>query len=188
MNKLVTVAVLGAALMVAGCGKSDEAAKAGGDTAASGTAATGTGDAPVPATGAVKREAGNWKTDIKLVKFDMPGMPAAAKDQMSKQFEAQSGTEQCLTQAQVDQENISEALSKGYGEACSWSKNAVGGGKLDVAGTCTANGQKVDLAMLGTLDPRKTDMLITSKGPAPTGGQMEVQMQVTSTHIGPCKS
>src|SRR3546814_15951457 len=79
-------------------------------------------------------------------------------------------------------------MAKGYGDACTWTKNAIGGGKIDVAGTCTANGQKVDLAMAGTMEPKKTDMTITTKTAAPTGGQMEMQMQVTGTNIGPCKA
>ena len=36
------------------------------------------------ASGPVKREAGNWKTDVKLVKFAVPGMPPEMKDGMAK--------------------------------------------------------------------------------------------------------
>ncbi|WP_447764246.1 DUF3617 domain-containing protein [Sphingopyxis panaciterrae] len=178
MRKFVTVAVLGVSMAVGGCGKSDSSADAGAEKA-SGAASS---SAPV------KREAGNWKTDVKLVKFDMPGVPASMKDQMEKQFAAASGTEQCVTQAQVDQENAADTLSKGFGESCTWSKKEIGGSKVDVAGTCTSNGQKVDLTMAGTMEAKKSDVLVTSKGPAPAGGQMEMQMQVTSTNIGPCKA
>src|SRR3546814_3278195 len=62
MKKFLTVAAIGAALALSGCGKSDD------------TAAT--------SAGTVKREAGNWKTDIKLVKFEMPGVPDNVKNQM----------------------------------------------------------------------------------------------------------
>ncbi|ALJ12234.1 DUF3617 domain-containing protein [Sphingopyxis macrogoltabida] len=180
MKKFVTVAVLSASLAVAGCGKSDSSADAGAEKA--GGTSTASSSAPV------KREAGNWKTDIKLVKFDMPGVPDNMKDQMAKQFAAASGTEQCVTQAQVDQENAADALSKGFGEGCTWAKKEIGGSTIDVAGTCTSNGQKVELAMNGTMAAKKTDVLVTSKGPAPAGGQMEMQMQVTSTNVGPCKA
>ncbi|MGV1682245.1 DUF3617 domain-containing protein [Sphingopyxis sp. NJF-3] len=181
MKKFVTVAALGVALAVAGCGKSDDAGKAG-DTADAGKTES------TAAAGPVKREPGNWKTEVKLVKFDMPGAPAAMKDQMAKQFASAGSTETCLTQEQADQEDLANAMSKGYGDACTWSKNEIGGGKIDVAGTCTANGQKVDLAMAGTVESKKTDMTITTKTAAPTGGQMEMQMQVTNTNIGPCKA
>ncbi|WP_325541896.1 hypothetical protein [Sphingopyxis sp.] len=73
-------------------------------------------------------------TDVKLVRFEIPGVPDNVKDQMSKQFAAASGAEQCLTQEQADKEDVAGALSKGYGEACTWRKNRIGDGKIDVAG------------------------------------------------------
>lgn len=168
MKIFLTVAAVGAALTLGGCGESGDKASA-----------------PV---GTVQREAGNWKTDIKLVKFEMPGVPENVKDQMSKQLAAASGTEQCLTQEQAEKEDIAGALSKGYGDACTWSKKQIGEGKIDVAGTCTQGSQKVELALAGSLEAQKTDVLVTSKGKSPMGGgDMEMQMQVTSTNIGPCK-
>ena len=137
MKKILTVAAIGALIAVAGCsGGKTENENAG---------------------GTVKREAGNWKTDVKLVNFEVPGLPAEAKD------------------------------ANGGGE-CTWSKKEVAGGKIDVAGTCTANGQTVDMAMAGTMEAKKTDVTITTKGKVPTGGDMEMVMQMTSTHTGPCKA
>lgn len=173
MKNFVTVAVVGAALALGGCGKSEKA-EGGADTAAASSAP-------------VKREAGSWKTEIKLVKFDMPGVPDNVKDQMSKQFAAAGATEQCLTQEQADKEDVAGSMSKGFGNACTWTKNQIGGGKIDVAGTCDQGGQKVELAMSGTLGAKKTDVLVSSKGKSPMGGDMEMQMQVTSTNTGPCK-
>lgn len=166
MKKIMTIAALGVALAVSGCGKSENAG------------------------GTVKREAGNWKTDVKLVKFEMPGMPPEAKDMMTKQFESASGMDQCFTQAQVDKEDIAAELAKGPGNGseCTWAKKDVSGGKIDVAGTCKANGQTVDMAMNGTMEAKKTDVTVTTKGKAPTGGDMEMVMQMTSTHTGPCKA
>ena len=134
MKKFLTVAAIGALIAVSGCGKSDKSGAAASD-------------------GPVKREAGNWKTDVKLVKFEVPGMPAEAKDQMTKMMEGASGMDQCFTQEQVDKEDIAAELAKGPGNGgeCKWSKKEVAGGKIDVAGTCTANGQTVDMAMAGTM-------------------------------------
>src|SRR3546814_8208747 len=57
-----------------------------------------------------------------------------------------------------------------------WSKNEIGSGKIDVAGTCTQGAQKVELALAGTLDTKKSDVLVTSKGKSPMGGgDMEMQ-------------
>lgn len=166
MKKLLTFAALGVALATAGCSKTENAG------------------------GTVKREAGNWKTDVKLVKFEVPGMPPEMKDGMAKMMEGASGMDQCFTQEQVDKEDIAAELAKGPGNGgeCKWSKKDVSGGKIDVAGTCTANGQTVDMAMAGTMEAKKTDVTITTKGKMPTGqGEMEMVLQMTSTHTGPCK-
>ena len=166
MKKLLTFAALGVALATAGCSKTENAG------------------------GTVKREAGNWKTDVKLVKFEVPGMPPEMKDGMAKMMEGASGMDQCFTQEQVDKEDIAAELAKGPGNGgeCKWSKKNVDGGKIDVAGTCTANGQTVDMAMTGTMEAKKTDVTITTKGKMPTGqGEMEMVLQMTSTHTGPCK-
>ncbi|WP_428680322.1 DUF3617 domain-containing protein [Sphingopyxis sp.] len=167
MKKFVTIAALGVALAVSGCSKGEN-----------------------NAGGTVKREAGNWKTDVKLVKFEMPGMPPEMKDGMAKMLEGASGMDQCFTAEQVEKEDIASELAKGPGNGseCTWSKKEVTGGKIDVAGTCKANGQTVEMAMAGTMEAKKTDVTITTKGKAPTGqGDMEMVMQMTSTHTGPCK-
>lgn len=165
MKQIMTIAALGVALAVSGCGKSENAG------------------------GTVKREAGNWKTDIKLVKFEVPGMPPEMKDGMKQMMEGASGMDQCFTQEQVDKEDIAAELAKGpgNGDECTWSKKEVGGGKIDVAGTCKANGQTVDMAMSGTIEAKKNDVTITTKGKIPTGGDMEMVLQMTSVHTGPCK-
>ena len=167
MKKFLTVAAIGALIAVSGCGKSENAA-----------------------SGPVKREAGNWKTDVKLVKFDVPGMPAEMKDGMAKMMEGASGMDQCFTQEQVDKEDIAAELAKGPGNGgeCTWSKKNIDGGKIDIAGTCKQNGQTVEMTMAGTMEAKKNDVTITTKGKVPTGGDMEMVMQMTSTHTGPCKA
>ena len=98
--------------------------------------------------------------------------------------------DRCFTQEQVDKEDIASELAKGPGNGgeCKWSKKDIAGGKIDIAGTCTANGQTVDMAMNGTMAAKKSDVTITTKGKIPTGGDMEMVMQMTSTHTGPCKA
>jgi hypothetical protein len=166
MKKFLTAAAIGVLITASGCGKSENAG------------------------GTVKREAGNWKTDVKLVKFDVPGMPAEMKDGMKQMMEGASGMDQCLTQEQADKEDMAAELSKAQtgGGECKWSKKDIAGGKVDIAGTCTANGQTVDMTMNGTMAAKKSDVTITTKGKVPTGGDMEMVMQMTSTHTGPCKA
>lgn len=165
MKKLMVMAALGVALTGAACSKTENA------------------------EGPVKREAGNWKTDVTLVKFEVPGMPEEMKSGMKQMVEGASGMDQCFTQEQVDKEDIAAELAKGPGNGgeCTWAKKTVSGGNIDVAGTCTANGQTVDMAMAGTMGAKKTDVTITTKGKVPTGGEMEMVMKMVSTHTGPCK-
>ena len=166
MRKIMTVAALGVALAVSGCGKSDNAG------------------------GPVKRAAGNWKTGIELVKFDVPGMPAEIKAGMMQAMEGMGRAEKCFTQEQVDKEDIAAELAKGPGGGgeCTWSKKEVGGGRIDVAGTCTGDGQSMDMVMSGVFGAKKTDVTATIKGKDPTGGDMEIIMRMTGEHTGPCKT
>src|SRR3546814_5718393 len=78
------------------------------------------------------------------------------KTQMTQMMEGASGMDLCLTQEQVDKEDVAAELAKGGGQ-CTWSKKDVANGKIDVAGTCTQNGQTVDMAMVGTMAAKKTD-------------------------------
>jgi hypothetical protein len=169
MRMMAAAAVI--ALAVTGCSKSESGASASSEP--------------------VKRQAGNWKTDIELVKFEMPGMPAEMKDGMAKMMEGASGMDQCLTAEQAAKEDLAKELSKGPGAdgECTWSKKDVGGGKIDIAGKCKANGQEVQLAMAGTMEPTKTDVTITTKGAVPGGqGEMEMVMKMVSTRTGDCKA
>ncbi len=159
------------------------------------TACGGGGDKKeekVAASGPVKREAGNWKTDVKLVKLDIPGVNDQVKSGMSKMMEGMSGIDSCLTQEQADKEDIAADMSKNaaQGSTCEFSKRDVSGGNVDVAGTCkTQQGQSLDMAMKGKMDAKKVDMTVTTKGPLPTGsGNMEMVMQITSTNTGACKT
>ncbi|WP_033072891.1 DUF3617 domain-containing protein [Sphingopyxis sp. MWB1] len=168
MKKFAALTMAGALLALAGCsGASDE-----------------------NAGGTVKREAGNWRTDVKLVKFDVPGMPDEMREGMKQMMEGASGLDQCFTQEQVDKEDIAAELAKGPGKdgECKWSREEIAGGKVDIAGVCTQNGQDVDMALTGTIEPKKTDVSISTKGKMPNGSDMEMIMQMTSVHTGPCKS
>ncbi len=175
MMRHIGTTVLALGLALSGCGGGGEKAQ---DAAA--------------VAGPTKREAGSWKTDIKLVKLDMPGLPPEMKDGMSKMMEGASGMEVCLTPEQAAKEDIAQELSKGpsSGGECTFSKKDVNGGKIDVAGKCKdQSGRELDIAMQGTVEAKKTDVTMTMTGPMPTGnGKMEMVMQVNSVHTGACKS
>lgn len=151
---------------------------------------TGGGDS-ILSSGPPKREAGSWKTDMKVVKFAMPGMPAEAQSGMKQMMEGMSGIETCLTAEQAAKEDLAEEISKGPSgdTSCTFSKKDMTGSTVSMAGTCkAANGQEMKIAMDGTVSSKKTDVTISTSGQVPQAGQMEMVMQVTSTHVGPCKA
>lgn len=159
------LAVLGSALTLGGCGNAENVATSGPE----------------------KREAGHWKTETKLVKFELAGDdPGQIRRRTQEAPVPASVTGNCLTQEQAGQEDIVSALASSYGDACIWEKNRIGGGRIDALGTCSSNGRKVELTMTGTFATQRMEILVTSKGRAPGAGDMEMQVKVVSTHIGPC--
>src|SRR3546814_15575519 len=119
MKSFATVAALGAALALAGCGKSDDAGKTDDAGAAENAASVDAG----AASGAIKRQAGNWKTQVKLVRFDMPGAPAIIKDQMAQQFASAGATDTPVTPEQITPDNVATAMHPHHGAASTCAQN-----------------------------------------------------------------
>lgn len=169
MRKSVFIAVSVAALALVSCGKSQDPNK---------------------------REPGKWKTEVSLESFEMTGVPdsmkaqlAGMKDQMAAQLKSTGAHEECVTAEAAAKEDVSKGLSSGLGGACEFSKKEIGSGKLDVAGTCTNAGRKMDMTMTGTLSPKKVDVVMGVKAAPQAGGPgMDMKMKVTSTHVGACDS
>ncbi len=142
-----------------------------------------------------KRKAGKWKTEATLESLELAGLPAgmqaqveSMKAQMAAQLKAQGAREECLTADAAAKEDVSKGITEAFtqGGRCTFARNNVGGGKIDVAGTCTANGQNLDVAMAGTMAPEKVDVQMTLKGAAAAGPSMNMRMRVVSTHAGAC--
>ncbi|HEY0597168.1 DUF3617 domain-containing protein [Sphingopyxis sp.] len=136
--------------------------------------------------GSVAREAGNWKNDRKLVKFEFPGMPAKERDRVVGMMSNNPSINECLTQEQIDKEGplVDLLARKGAGEAqCTWSKKAIVDGKVDIVGACVFGDQAFDLAVTGTAASDKTDILVAIDGKVPLG---KVEMSVIDVRTGPC--
>jgi outer membrane murein-binding lipoprotein Lpp len=135
-------------------------------------------------SGPPKREAGNWKTEMKLVSLDMPGMDAKMKEMaMAQTLPAQT---ECLSKEAAAKEDPVAEMSKGAGE-CTFTKKNVSS-TVDVAGTCKGpDGKAISMKMTGTFDSKKIDLDVESSGPSPMGnGEMKSKMKITGTHTGAC--
>lgn len=142
-----------------------------------------------------KREPGKWKTVASLETLEFVNAPPAMqaqienlKKQMGEQLAAQGSREECLTAEAAAKEDVSKGISDTLGSgACTFTKNEVGNGKIDVVGSCQASGQKMDLAMTGTLAPKKVEVEMTMKGQAAGAAPaMNMKMKVVGTHVGSC--
>jgi hypothetical protein len=147
-----------------------------------------------------KREPGKWKTVATLENLELTGIPAGMeaqvakmKEQMAAQVKTAGSREECLSAEQSAKEDISKDLSKGTGGACTFSKQAIDGGKIDVVGTCSQGGQEMDLAMAGTMSSKKIDVLMTMTNKAKADGAanmpgMNMKLRMVGTHEGKCEA
>ncbi len=135
-------------------------------------------------SGPPKREAGNWKTEMKLVSLDMPGMPPAMRDAaLAQALPAQT---ECLSKEAAAKEDPVTEMTKGAG-TCTFTKKNVSS-TVDVAGTCKGpDGKDISMVMTGTFSSKSINLDVESSGPAPTGtGTMKSKMKITGTHTGAC--
>lgn len=137
-----------------------------------------------------KREAGNWENQVEIVKLEMPGMPPELQQSMKQMMGNTNITNYCLTPEQAAKDDLDSLLADvpGQDDQCNWTTKDVKGSKVNVAGTCTQGGQQAELAMTGTMEPKQSDMTISTKAKAPNGQVMEMVMRVKAKHTGPCKS
>ncbi len=154
---------LAATALLAGCAKKDE--------------------------GPVKREPGNWKMDMTLVKLDIPGAPPQIKQGMEQMFSGMKGIEQCITADQIAKEDIEKNLSDAAarGSECTFDKKVIAGENIDIAGTCKQGAQTANLTIKGTSGKTAQDITITSTGIGPDGKTpMTMEMRMQATRTGDC--
>ncbi len=143
-----------------------------------------------------KREPGKWKTVASLETLDISGVPAGMeaqvanmKQQIGAQIKSAGSREECLTPEQAAKEDVSKGLTKGTGGNCTFSKQMIGGGKIDVAGICKQAGQEMNIALNGTMAPKKIDVLMSMNGKPVAGSAMpgmDMKLRIVATHEGKC--
>lgn len=169
MRAILAVSVV--ALALAGCGKKEGASA----------------DATTP----VKREAGLWKSDMKLTKFDMPGAPPEMKQMMEGMLGKIKGVESCLTAEEAAKEDLAQKLAKPPGDngQCTYQKKDVKGGTMDIVMVCNDPQTKepMTVSMKGTASPKKTEMTLVVSGKQ-AGQPMSMEMIATNSWVSACKS
>lgn len=137
---------------------------------------------------AVKMQPGKWKTDIKVISVDIPGMPKAQADMMAQQMaQAVSSVESCVT-PEMAAKPPSEMMG-GAGSGCVYDKFAMSGGKLDSAMTCKQpSGGELKAVTSGKFTSTAFELTgeSTMTGMPGMAGAVKTKTNITSTRIGEC--
>jgi hypothetical protein len=138
----------------------------------------------------VKPEPGKYRSSIKMLEFNIPGLPAGQAEQMKKGMAgaASQSHEFCLT-AQDVEKGYEEMVKKSSDGNCTFEKFDTTANTIDAKMTCDmGKGSKAEMAMSGNVTPTKSVMVMeidNNVSPVP-GGKIHTKMQVTNERIGDC--
>ena len=180
MHRTVVFAV--AMLALAGCNQHKAAEPAQDGASAAAPAAAG-GGLPHP-------QPGLYRSTVKLVSMEAPGLPPAMGEQMKAAMARKSeGQTYCLKPEEAERGYESRVQQLAGRPGCAFDHFTTTAGKLDAGLTCASpQGVKAVIGMQGTMTPTVSDvtMRISQSGPQVPGGGMTMTMQVRSERIGDC--
>jgi hypothetical protein len=140
----------------------------------------------------VKPIPGQYHSTSKIVRFEVPGMPAAQAERMKGMFAATQGRDFCLTAAEADKgyESMTSKLAQGN---CKYDRFDASGGTIDAKLTCqTGKGMTGTFEMKGAMTTESSQMTVKVEQSAPgmpgggLGGGVKMEMEVTSQRTGDC--
>lgn len=173
---LPLAASLATALLLAGCGKSDTGPKT-------------PEQAAKEAAKMEKPEPGKYRSSVKVLEFDIPGMPKEQAEQMKGMMGgAGQSHEFCLTKTDVDK-GYEEMIKKSSQGNCTFDKFNSDKNSLDAKMTCDmGNNMKSVMTMNGTTTSTssKITMDIDASNPQIPGGKMHTKMEIANERIGDC--
>ena len=145
--------------------------------------------------GAVKMEPGKWRTSVKFVAVDMPGMPKQAADMMGQQMQKSGNSviETCVTPEMANQPP-GKMLGAQDDGSCKYDSFSLAGGRLDAKMTCkpkAAGGPgELKMAMAGTFGGSAYDLttetVMNGVADASPNGTMTVKTQISGKRLGDC--
>ncbi len=137
---------------------------------------------------------GRYETTVDLIDFTVPGLPKAQAEQMKSMMGRanREASSYCLTDEEAQkgfEESIRKMTEGTGGMKCDFDRFAVDGGKLDAALTCSApQGMTSDIALDGTASANASSMhmKMTQRAKMIPGGEMQMEMRMTSKRVGDC--
>ena len=137
----------------------------------------------------VKPRPGLYSSSVKMINFEVPGMPPAQAERLKGMFSQTAQARQfCLTPAESEKgyREMTRKLAQGN---CTYDKFEAAGGTLDAQLTCqTAKGMTAVIAMKGTMTPEGSQMhmKMDQSMAAMPGKGVKMEMDVSSTRVGDC--
>ncbi len=176
----------GAALVLAGCGGAEEEAADG--------AAMSPEQAAEAMEDVVEARPGQYETRVQLVDIAMPDVPGVGEAQMAQMREMLAGSTNttstfCLTPEEAAQGP--QRMVREMAEAdCTFERFDVSGGDLSARMQCrNPQGLQGTYTLEGEMTPESSDMrmqIVQAMPGVAGGGQMEMDMRVTSRRVGEC--
>ena len=127
---------------------------------------------------------GRWQADLKFVSMDMPGMPPAAREAMSKSMDTTKSTFACLTPEKAAK--LDGSFFQKAAPGCTYDHYTMADGKIDALMTCPPGHGPTRMAMTGTYGNDVYNISIKGSSELAKGMPMNIEMAVTSRRVGDC--
>ncbi len=137
--------------------------------------------------------AGQYQASVEFLRFDVPGMPAAALAQARQQMQAQTAAldSYCLTEEEAakSQQDRLRQISRAQGD-CRFERFEVDGDAVDGRLVCAGmpGGGGATISMNGTMGTESSAIRVTTEMSNPAAPAMKavIEMQVDTRRTGEC--
>lgn len=179
MRKLIVSSAACAALALSAC--SDK----GADTDGDGKVSSEEAQKELSSGGAVAMKPGLWEVKIKFDSLDAPGLPEAAKAQMTKAMSEMS-VKSCLTKEQAEKPGA-DFFGGDEGSNCTFEQLNRSGNKMTVQMTCKPQGGiTIANKMEGSFEGETYAMTMEQKTSGTPMGDMTMKGRIDGKRIGDC--
>lgn len=136
-------------------------------------------------------EPGEYKQTLEVTRFEVPGMPKEAADQMKQMLAAKQDDVICLTKADAEHGYRDMFKGVGRGKDCTYSRFDVDGGTIAAQMDCKSPQEgTATMTIDGKVSPAGSDVTVAMdvKDGQPPMGNMKMTMHMTTQRLGDCKS
>lgn len=130
-------------------------------------------------------EPGLWESKVTIQEMNVPGIPAEYADKMKQQMaqHQMQSSKHCITPEEVKKPKEDFF---GGSKSCKYDHFTMGGGKIDIAMVCSAEGSTQTMNASGSYTPTTYSLDMANSA---TGGEqqgMTMKMHVDSRRVGEC--